>query len=420
MILTVVEQSLALVAITIAAALLRRFTRLHIATASILCGFGAGQTAALVGFDTGMGAGSLQDLVFFIILPVLVFEAAWHIDVKLLRRWLLPVLLLATLGLLVSTGATAALVSLGVGDPTGFPWIAALLTGAIVAATDPGPVVARLRSAGAPEDLAALLEGENLLNDATAVVLFSMVLTVALNPGMANLAGAGLFAGICLGGIALGLICGLVATAVLLMLGNAAHTTIVLLFTAFGSFFLAEHYLHVSGILTVMTAALIVRGFLKEVEDGLASGVGHTWEWSGELLKSTLFVIMGLAITADMFRDHWLAMLIAIGAALIARGAAVTLCSAVSRLLRRPIPLRWQGIMIWGGLRGVIALALTLALPAELEYGDTIQAMVFAVVLFALVLQYGTATRVIRRWVPERRRRRRESPGWRRYEEAEG
>ena len=352
MILTVVEQSLALVAITIAAALLRRFTRLHMAVASILCGFGAARTAKLFGFDTGTGAGNLQDLVFFIILPVLVFEAAWHIDVKLLRRWLLPVLLLATLGLLASTGVTATLVFLGVGDPTGFPWIAALLTGAIVAATDPGPVVARLRSAGAPEDLAALLEGESLLNDATAVVLFSMVLTVALNPGMANLNGAGLFAGVCLGGIALGLICGLVATAVLLMLGNAVHTTIVLLFTAFGSFFLAEHSLGVSGIMTVITAALVVRGFLKEVEDGLASGVGHTWEWSGELLKSTLFVIMGLVITTDMFRDHWLAMAIAIAAALIARALAVLLCSALSRLLRRPIPLRWQGVMTWGGLRG--------------------------------------------------------------------
>ena len=74
MILTVVEQSLALVAITIAAALLRRFTRLHMAVASILCGFGAARTAKLFGFDTGTGAGNLQDLVFFIILPVLVFE----------------------------------------------------------------------------------------------------------------------------------------------------------------------------------------------------------------------------------------------------------------------------------------------------------------------------------------------------------
>lgn len=419
MILSVVEQSLALVAITIAAALLRRLLKLDIAVAAVICGFAAGQAVGVIGFDTGIRASTLQDLVFFVILPVLVFEATWHIDVKLLRRWILPVLLLATLGLLVSTLVTASLTYLGIGHSAGFPWIAALLTGAIIAATDPASIIASLRSAGAPEDLATLLEGESLLNDATAVVLFSMVLTVALNPAMMDLNGAGLFAGVFLGGVALGLVCGLVATIVLLLLGRASHTTIVLLFTAFGSFFIAEHHLNVSGIMTVMTAALVVRGFLKEVEDSLASGISHTWEWASYLLNSILFVIMGLVITTDMFRSHWLAMLIAIAAGLVARAVAVLLCCAISRLLRRRVPLRWQWVMTWGGLRGVIALALALALPAELDYWYTVQSMVFGVVLFGLLVQNTSASHLIRRWAPERRSRRRDPTVWRRYEEAE-
>lgn len=403
MIAIIVEQILALVAFTLIASLLHRFIRLDRALACVLVGFAAGQLIEYLGFDTGIRANNLQDIVFYVILPVLVFEAAWHLDAKLLRRWLWPVLLLATLGMVISSVVAAGLAFTGINNPEGFPWIAALLTGAILAATDPVSVIDQLKAARAPEDLAALFEGESLFNDATAVVLFSLVLTMALSPEVMHGNGVSLFTAVFLGGVCLGLVTGLLASILLLLLGRPSSTTIVLLFTAFGSFFLAEHLFKVSGIMAVMVSALIARRFLKEVENTVASGLTHTWEWSSELLNSILFVIMGLVITLGMFESHWLAMLIAIAAALIARLCAVTACSAITGRTGRPIPKPWQFVMVWGGLRGVIALALALSLPVELEYWYTIQSMVFGVVLFSLLVQATTSAALIKRWAPERR-----------------
>ncbi|EAQ96712.1 cation:proton antiporter [Congregibacter litoralis] len=405
MIAIVVEEILALVGLVLLAALLRRFGRLDMSLACILVGFVAGQIIATIGFDTGVQAKDLQDIVFYIILPVLVFEAAWHLDARLLRRWLWPVMLLATLGIVITTVIAAGLSYLGLQDPAGFPWVAALLTGAILSATDPVSVIDQLKAARAPADLGTLFEGESLFNDATAVVLFSLVLTMALSPEVMHANGVSLFTAIFIGGACLGLVTGLLASILLLVLGRPASTTIVLLFTAFGSFFLAEHFFHVSGIMAVMVAALIARGFLKEVEETVASGLTHTWEWSSELLNSILFVIMGLVITLEMFQAHWLAMLIAIGAAVIARLCAVAACGVLTGLTGRRIPRPWQFIMVWGGQRGVIALALALALPLELGYGDTIQSMVFGVILFSLLVQGTTTAALIKRWAPERRLR---------------
>ncbi|MEO1078783.1 MAG: sodium:proton antiporter [Pseudomonadota bacterium] len=409
MIILIVEQALALVGVALVAALLSRFTRMDLSLACALCGFITGQLIAYVGFDTGIRAESLRDLVFFVILPVLIFEAAWNLDLGLLRRWLLPILLLSTAGMLICAFVAAALIYIGIGHSS-FPWVAALLTGAILAATDPAAVIAQLREAKAPAELATLFEGESLFNDATAVVLFSLVLTVALNPEVMRGNAFGLFAAVFLGGSALGLVAGLLASILLLLVGRPSNTTIVLLFTAFGSFFVAEHVFNASGIMAVVVAAIVVRSFLKEVENTVAGGLSHTWTWSGELLNSVLFVIMGLTITLGMFTSHWLAMLIAVVAALIGRVAGITSCGALTQLTRRKIPPRWQFVITWGGLRGVIALALALALPTELGYWYTVQSMVFGVVLFSLLVQGTTSQMLIRRWAPERRRRPREEP----------
>lgn len=405
MITSIVEQTLALVGVTLIAALLRRITKLNLGLACVLCGFATGQLIGVVGFDTGIRASSLQDLVFYVILPVLVFEAAWHIDVAVFKRWLWPVLLLSTGGMVICSVVTAAILFWMMDHPTGFPWIAALLTGSILAATDPAAVIEQLRHAKAPEDLSTLFEGESLFNDATAVVLFSLVLTTALNPDIMQGNIVQHFLTVFLGGACLGLITGLVASALLLFLGRPANTTAVLLFTAFGSFYIAEHQLMVSGIMAVMTAALIARGFLKEVEGTVASGLTHTWEWTSELLNSVLFVIMGLVITLGMFESRWLAMLMAIAAVMIARAVAVLSCGAVSGLTGKPIPWPWQFVLVWGGLRGVIALALVLALPIELEYWYTVQSMVFGVVLFSLLVQGTTNPILINSWARERRQR---------------
>ena len=389
-------QILGLCGIAIAGLFIHRVTKLDVTLASVLSGVIAGVLIPLLDLDIGLRAYHVQDLVFFVFLPLLVFEAAWHIKPHLLKRWLLPTMLLATVGVLLSAGLTGAGLYLGVGHAQGFPWLAALLTGSILAATDPVAVIAKLRTLGAPEDLTTLFEGESLFNDATAVVLFSVMLLVVQEQSTpASL--AGYFMTIFFGGIAVGLVTGLVAAISVLFIAQVAGSILILVFTAFGSFYLAEHVFHVSGIMAAMAAAMLARVLLSEQEHTFLSGVGVSWDWLSLLLNTLLFGLMGLVISFDMFREQWLAMVIAIVAATLARFAAVYACASLTRLTHRPVPWDWTLVLAWGGLRGAIALALVLSLPSSLPYWWTVQSMVFGVVLFTLVVQGATSGYLIRR-----------------------
>ena len=398
MIVEAIGQVLALASLTVVGLLVNRFTRIDLTLACLLTGFLTGLALGYVDFDTGIRAHNLHEIVFFIILPVLIFEAAWHLKPALLKHWLLPVLLLATIGVLISTFVTAGLVYIGIGHPGAFPWLAALLTGAILAATDPIAVMSQLRSSNAPEDLATLFEGESLFNDASAVVLFLIVIAIATQAEHGQTGYLSFFGMVFVGGIVVGLVAGLLTAAIIRLIGRPEASRFILVFSAFISFYAAEHLLHVSGIMAVMMAAIVAKFALKEVENTIAHGIKETWEWLGLFLNNLLFVIMGLVITVSMFTEQWLAMLIAIVATFIARVIAVVGVSLVSGSLGRPVPWGWQILLVWGGLRGAIAIALVLSLPTSLPYWWLIQSMVFGVVMFSLLVQGTTNKFLIERY----------------------
>lgn len=399
MLVTAIGQVLALGCMALTGLLLSRLVRLELTLACLLTGFLVGLALSYIDFDTGIRAHNLHEIVFYIILPVLIFEAAWHLKPKLLRRWLVPVMVLATVGVLISCFVTAILVFLGIGHPEGFPWVAALLTGAILAATDPIAVISQLRTLKAPEDLTALFEGESLFNDASAVVLFTIVLTFATHASSAQESSyLGFFSLVFFGGMLVGALIGLLSAIAILFIGNPPATVFILVLTAFGSFYVSEHLLHTSGIMAVMMSSMIIRVLLAEVESSVAKGVGNTWAWLGLFFNSVLFVIMGLVITVDMFIEQWLAMFIAIVASLLARGLAVGSCALLTRPLINNISPGWQLLLTWGGLRGAIAIALVLSLPVELPYWWTVQSMVFGVVLFSLLIQGTTNSYLIKKF----------------------
>ena len=399
MLVITLGQILALCAMGIVGMLLSRVTRLDMTLSCLLVGFIAGLSLTYFSFDTGIRAHNLQDIVFFIVLPVLIFEAAWHLKPKLLGRWLIPVIMLATVGVVISCIVTAVLVYLGIGHSVGFPWIAAFIVGAILAATDPVAVIGQLKRYNAPEDLAVLFEGESLFNDATAVVLFSIVLGLATqSPGTQEGNYLGLFALVFFGGIVVGVLVGLVSAIVILFIGQSPISNFVLVCAAFGSFYVAEHLLHMSGIMAVMASAMVLRLLLGEVEHIVADGSSPLWEWMGLAFNSLLFVIMGLVVTIDMFKQQWLAMLIAIVAALIGRAVTIFSAGYATRSFVYNIPRGWQLLLFWGGLKGAIAIALVLSLPVELPYWWTIQSMVFGVVLFSLLVQGTTNGLLIRKY----------------------
>jgi len=212
----------------------------------------------------------------------------------------------------------------------------------------------------------------------------------------------GLFAMTFFGGLVVGAAIGVASGALARVLRKNDCGPIVVLLAAFSSFYVAEHLFHVSGILAVMIAALIVRRMLMKHNAEEIAVIDATWEWLALIFNSLLFVLMGLVISVDMFIDQWLAMLIAIVAALVGRAASVVCCGLLTQPMPTSISPAWQILLFWGGLRGAIAVALVLALPTELPYWYTIQSMVFGVVLFSLLVQGTTNGLLIKRFAEPR------------------
>jgi len=396
---SIMGQVLFLSALVISGLIISRLCRLELSLSCLCSGVLTGLLLPWLEIDTGIRASNIHDLVFYIILPVLIFEAAWHLKPTLLKRWLSPILLLSTLGMLISCAVVAIALYFAMAEPAGFPWIAALLAAAILAATDPVAVVSSLKKLNAPDELSTLVEGESLFNDASALVLFGVILSFAIN-SKTHLDSTllSLFLVTFLGGLLLGGLLGLATAILALLIKQSSASNILLVLLAFSSFFVAEHFFHVSGIMSVVSAAIVSKILLREHEQQLLCDVLSTWNWLALFFNALIFVLMGLVITFDMFSQQWLAIAIAIPAALFGRLLAVFGCDLLSGRFIRPIPLGWRYILVWGGLRGAIAIVLVLSLPVDLPYWWTIQSMVFGVVLFSMLVQGSTTPMLINRY----------------------
>ena len=358
----------------------------------------------VAGIDTGLRATSFHDLVFFVFLPVLIFEAAYKIELAVLRENLAVILFLAIAGMLLTTGIAAVLLYFGIGHPTGFPWIAALLTGALLAATDPVAVVQQLHSLGAPARLGVLLEGESLFNDATAIVVFSIFLVLATMPAAeVSAAGALVDFGVTFfGGGLVGLVAGAACVFLRRLVAHGVGAVALTLIAAYGSFLLAEAALHVSGVMASLVAGLVlarsIAGEPRLTETQSQGAVEFFWTAIAYVANGCVFLLMGMTVTLAMFTERWLAMLIAVLAIIVARFIATYSGVGLMNLfLRDKVPLAYQGVLVWGGLRGAVTLALALSLPTELPYWWTIQSMAFGVVLFTLLVQAPTMPALLRR-----------------------
>lgn len=379
---------------------LGKVLRLEMTLACLLTGLLAGQLLAPLGLDTGVRAHNVEDFVFFILLPPLLFQAAWHIRLAELRQWLLPIITLSTVGVGLSALTTATLTYFLIDHP-GFPWLAAMLAGAILAAIDPVAVVTGLKKEHAANDVTTLIEGESLLNDATAAILFGLVLACALNTdGSLDAAATG---GLVLKHLVIaplfGGALGLFFHLLIRYLASATTTHGLLVFAAFASFFIAESILRVSGIISVVATGIGMRWLFSRQSTIPSTDLEITWNWLGETWVALTYMLMGLVIVPAMFLDQWLAALIAVPVALVSRWIAVygSTWPATALGLRQAVPNAWRPLLVWGGLRGAIAIALVLALPTELPYWYTLQAMVFSVVLFSSLVQGTTTGWLIRR-----------------------
>jgi len=368
---------------------------IHLPYASVLVVFGFLASEALVfaGVDTGIRADNYQALVFYVFIPVLVFESAYRIDKKQFLKNLSPVLFLAIAGMLITCVLTAAGLYYGVGHATGFPWIAALLTGSILAATDPVAVVDKLRELNVPPGLIVLLEGESLLNDATAIVLFGLFLSMATVTTEPISAAEAIieFIKVFSGGALLGLVIGYLAGVFSRLFCNVLMTGMLTLIAAYGSYLAAEA-LQVSGVMSTLLAGVVMSLVSEKRMSRIESDNNeYLWEVISHIANVFVFLVVGAVITLSMFEERWLAMIIAIAAVSLARAVSVYGgLSLMSLFQKEPVNAKYQTVMVWGGLRGAVTLALALSLPTSLDYWWTIQSIAFGVVIFSLFVQAPT------------------------------
>ena len=322
------------------------------------------------------------------------------------RKW--SILILATLGVLMSTFTVGGLIY-GAALLLGLelPFIYALLFGALISPTDPIAVLAILKRLGAPQDIETLITGESLFNDGIGVVVFTVILGLAAGEhgggahSEASLAGVGLFllqeAG---GGVLFGLVAGYLAYRMIKSIDNYAVEVLITLALVTGGYALAQA-VHISGPLAMVIAGLFIgnRGRLLAMSERTREHLFSFWETSDEILNAVLFVLIGLEILVVTPRLPNIGLaLLAVPLVLAARFLSVGGPIALLRLrvLYAPYTIR---MLVWGGLRGGISIALALSLPPGVER-DLIVTLTYAVVVFSIVVQGLTVGRVVQRMRP--------------------
>lgn len=367
------------------------------------------------------------EIILGLFVPPLVFEGALQINWPSFRRNLVPILLMAFVGVFLSTiivggmilGIDASLEraaeTLGLStldDLIGIPFLAALAFGAMISATDPVAVITFFRNLGVTKRLSMLVEGESLLNDGTSIVVFNLAVASA---GIASASNGGEhiqislpalilnFIYVVVGGVVVGLIVAALAhySFIRFQDDRLVETTATML-VAFGAYAIAENF-HFSGILAVVAAGIFTGNQIPaHTTPNTKLALYSFWEVFSFITTSLIFLIIGLEIdiTALLVPQNITLVLSAVLAILVARALVVYGISLVSGWLGTPIPFTYRHVMFWGGLRGAISLALALSLGTD-TFGPVIdnqlRLMTFSVVLFTLLVQGTTINGVIKR-----------------------
>ena len=343
------------------------------------------------------------NIIMFIFLPALVFESAFSLEVHLFKRMFSQIALLAIPGMVLCTGITA-LLSLSV-----LPWHwsvgTALMFGAIVSATDPVAVVSLLKEMCARARLQTLIEGESLLNDGTAIVLFTLFLGLATQAQaeLSFIHVIGEFTRVVSVGVLIGAI---VAAISLMFIGSLFNDSLIeialTLVLPYLVFYLSEHVFHASGVVSVVTLALIYAGpgrtrFSPEVMEHLR----HFWHTLSYLFNTLIFILVGLVIStrlglADLANWQYLAVIFA--GILVIR--TMVIIGFMPILARIGIGLTKEKsiVLIWGGLRGAVSLALALIVATneslDIQLRDQVLFLTAGIVVLTIVVN-GSSMRFV-------------------------
>lgn len=337
-----------------------------------------------------------RDLIFNVLLPPLVFEAALMLDWRRFRGELTLTLTLAFVGVAIAAGTVAA----GMHWLAGWSWIGASLFGVLIAATDPVSVIAAFKELRCEPRVSMVVESESLLNDGVAAVGFAILSSVAA--GASPTAGTILpaFLWTLAGGVAIGLA---VSAAILLAVGRTDDPLVEITLTsiaAYGSFLIAEHF-HASGIISALTAGLMIGsvGWAGVISNEGRARVHWAWEYFAFLANSFVFILIGMNVAQmPLHLLGFAAPALAIVLVLAGRAISIYPIAAAFSGSRWRLPASYQHTLFWGGLRGALALALALAVPSSVPERNAIILTAFVVVAFSILIQGLTMPWLIKRF----------------------
>jgi len=352
----------------------------------------AGIAVAILPF--GVDVPLTHELIFDVLLPPLVFEAALQLKWKPFCRNL-PVT-----GALAFPGVAIAALVVGTGMhlAVGWSWLAALLFGVLIAATDPVAVVATFKELKVDRRTSCLLESESLLNDGAAAVGFTALVGLSSSgTEVPSMVAAALLWSIG-GGICAGAMVALVLVTIAGRTKDHLVEITLTTITAYGSFVLAER-IHTSGVIASLTAGLIVGnfGWKRAISEQSQGYILAFWEYAAFLANSVVFILIG---EQEAHQGQGLlstAALCSVALTLLGRASAVYPIAALFSRSRIAVSLRQQHVLVWGGLRGALALALVLAIPQSITERREISAAAFAVVAFSVFAQALSMPWAIRR-----------------------
>ncbi|MBX9694574.1 MAG: cation:proton antiporter, partial [Cyanobacteria bacterium] len=283
---------------------------------------------------------------------------------------------------------------------TGIDFKVGLLFGAMLSATDPISVLALFKRLRVNRRLHTIIEGESLLNDGTSVALFRVLLASIILGGELSWTKIGMdFVMMTFGGIFVGALVGFVASKVTEFFDDHLLETTLTVLVAYGSYILAEQF-KVSSVISVLVAGFIMGNFGSRVSMSATTrlAVDSFWEYAAFIAESLVFLLIGMQIKFELVVKYAPFILAGIGAILIARVVVVYVLCLFVRDKQHPIPLSWQHILFWGGLRGSLCMAMALSLPQGFPHREMLVVTTFGVALFTLLLP-GLTMEPLVRWM---------------------
>ena len=324
------------------------------------------------------------DLILLAFVPGLVFEASLAVDLEELRRRIIPVGLLATLGVFLTVTAIGAMAHYGLG----LDWAGGVLLGSIVATTDPIAVVNLLRQVRAPLGLEAILEGESLFNDGTGVAVFSAVLGTIVSGHPSFFDGAFRFVFVTGVGIAFGLGVGTVGVLLIRLVHEAELEIMVTLVVAYGAY-LGADVVHASGVVSVVVAGVVVARYGSSTGRLKGTQLIGFWNLLAFVLNGILFLMIGLAVPTTRLVTIGGLALAAYLIMFAARALPVYVLLGLADIRGSSIPWAWRHMTVWGGIRGALSVALALSVATNPHVNATVSVLAYGMVVLSLLIQGG-------------------------------